>query len=192
MRLSGSYQDRGRDANGDGIYEALEISVGVIPGDAGTVVTQGYDQLESLEKMMAAEALEAREAVTVTYDDQEIPETVAINALMDQYEAVKLPHRKIVNTLFNNIKNNKLANYFHHEKGTMCQGCHHNSPASKNPPKCAACHNKSSNESELLRPGLKVAYHQQCMGCHDRMGIEKPESTSCTECHKIIGVNKLL
>jgi hypothetical protein len=136
------------------------------------------------QKMMAAEALEAREAVTVTYDDQEIPETVAINALMDQYEAVKLPHRKIVNTLFNNIKNNKLANYFHHEKGTICQGCHHNSPAAKKPPTCGSCHGRPFNEKDPFKPGLMAAYHRQCMECHKAMEIKKPVSTNCTACHQ--------
>ena len=135
------------------------------------------------EKMMAAETLEAREAVTVTYDDQEIPEIVTIKALTDQYEPVKLPHRKIVNTLFNNIKNNKLANYFHHEKGTICQGCHHNSPAAKTPPSCASCHGRPFNAKDPFKPGLMAAYHMQCMECHKAMDIKKPVATNCTACH---------
>ena len=135
------------------------------------------------EKMVAAETLEAREAVTVTYDDQEIPETVTIKALTNQYEPVKLPHRKIVNTLFNNIKNNKLANYFHHEKGTICQGCHHNSPAAKKPPNCVSCHGRPFNAKDPFKPGLMAAYHRQCMECHKAMEIKKPVSTNCTACH---------
>ncbi len=136
------------------------------------------------EKVMAAETLETREAVTVTYDDQEIPETVAIKALTNQYEEVKLPHRKIVNTLFNDIKNNKLANYFHHEKGTICQGCHHNSPAAKKPPNCGSCHGRPFNEKDAFKPGLMAAYHRQCMECHKAMDIKKPVATNCTACHQ--------
>ena len=135
------------------------------------------------EKTLAAEILEARKAITVTYDEQEIPETVVIDALTNQYEPVKLPHRKIVNSLFNNIKNNKLANFFHHEKGTICQGCHHNSPAAKKPPACVSCHSKPFNEKDPFKPGLMAAYHRQCMECHKAMNIKKPVSTDCIACH---------
>jgi hypothetical protein len=135
------------------------------------------------KKMIAAMNLENRRAVTTTYSTEEIPETVAIKALTNEYEPVKLPHRKIVNTLFNNIRNNKLANYFHHEKGTVCQGCHHNSPATNKPPNCASCHGKPFNEKDPFKPGLKAAYHRQCMECHKAMDIKKPVSTNCTTCH---------
>jgi hypothetical protein len=135
------------------------------------------------EMRLAAETLDAREAVTVTYDDQEIPETVVIKALTNQYEPVKLPHRKIVNALFNNIKDNKLANFFHHEKGTICQGCHHNSPAAKKPPNCGSCHGRPFNAKDPFKPGLMAAYHRQCMECHKAMDIKKPVSTDCIACH---------
>jgi DnaJ-class molecular chaperone len=135
-------------------------------------------------KMMAASTLESREAITETYADEDIPETVTIKTLTKEYEPVKLPHRKIVNTLFNNIKNNNLANYFHHEKGTICQGCHHNSPAAKKPPGCASCHGRPFNEKDPFKPGLMAAYHRQCMECHKAMDIQKPVATDCTACHQ--------
>ncbi|MDL2272490.1 cytochrome c family protein, partial [Desulfovibrio sp. OttesenSCG-928-I05] len=34
-----------------------------------------------------------------------------------------------------------------------------------------------------IRPSLKVAYHQQCMSCHQRMDITYPADTDCTACH---------
>ena len=134
--------------------------------------------------LKAAKALEAREATTEIFDDEFIPETVKINSLTEKYEAVKLPHRKIVNALFNDIKGNKLATYFHREKGTLCQGCHHNSPAAKNPPKCGSCHGRPFNEKDPFKPGLMAAYHRQCMECHREMGIQKPVATNCTACHR--------
>ena len=137
---------------------------------------------EDKEKL-AAVSLENRSAMTTTYSAEEIPETVVIKALVNNYDPVKLPHRKIVNTLFNKIKNNKLANYFHHEKGTICQGCHHNSPPTNKPPNCASCHGKPFNEKDPFKPGLMAAYHRQCMECHKAMGIERPVSTNCTACH---------
>ena len=135
-------------------------------------------------KQAAAETLEKREAITMTYDTAEIPEIVTINSLEDKYEAVKLPHRKIVLTMVGNIEDKKLANFFHHEKGTVCQGCHHHSPAAKQPPKCISCHGKPFNAKDPFKPGLLAAYHRQCFECHDAMGIKKPVSTNCTACHQ--------
>jgi hypothetical protein len=72
----------------------------------------------------------------------------------------------------------------------MCQGCHHNSPASKNPPSCASCHAKPFDPATPDRPGLKAAYHGQCMSCHKAMGMtelkkggETSSATSCVVCH---------
>jgi hypothetical protein len=31
---------------------------------------------------------------------------------------------------------------------------------------------------------MKGAYHQQCFGCHQQMGIKKPDSLNCVECHR--------
>ncbi len=136
------------------------------------------------ENKMAAGALGQRDAVTWTYGDEEIPETVVIQTMSNKYEPVKLPHRKIVTSMVDKIKTNQLANYFHFEKGTVCQGCHHNSPAAKAPPKCVSCHNKPFNEKDPFKPGLMAAYHRQCMECHQAMGIAKPVATDCTACHQ--------
>jgi hypothetical protein len=135
-------------------------------------------------KAAAAALLEARKPATATYAVEEIPETVVIKALSQQYEPAKLPHRKIVQTLTNNIKDSKLAGYFHRDSGTICQGCHHNSPAAKKPPACASCHGQPFDGRNLFKPGLQAAYHLQCMECHKDMGIEKPVATNCTGCHK--------
>jgi hypothetical protein len=135
---------------------------------------------EQLARMM----LKSRKAMTDTYRDEDIPETVTIKDLSDQYEPVYFPHRRIVRRLVTEIKNDKLAQYFHSQKGTICQACHHNSPATKKPPRCYSCHGKPFNEVEILRPGMKGAYHQQCLGCHQQMGIKKPDSLNCVECHK--------
>jgi len=136
------------------------------------------------EQQLAATLLNARLLINDTYADEDVPETVEIKTLQNKYEPVKLPHRKIIYTLVKNIRNNKLANYFHTEKGTICQGCHHHSPAAKKPPACESCHGKPFNESDPFKPGLTAAYHRQCMECHREMGIEKPASTKCTECHR--------
>lgn len=135
-------------------------------------------------KVMAVMLLEARKPVVATYVDEDIPETVEIKALSKRYEPAKLPHRKIVQTLVKNIKDSKLAGSFHRDTGTVCQGCHHNSPTAKKPPACASCHGQPFDGRSLSKPGLQAAYHLHCMECHQKMGIEKPVATNCTGCHK--------
>jgi len=137
----------------------------------------------SEEKMEAATVLENRQAVAAVYNVEDIPQTVTIETLMNQYEPVKMPHRQIFQAMINKIDRNKLANYFHYENGTVCQGCHHNSPAAKTPPKCVSCHGRPFNEKDPFKPGLMAAYHRQCMECHKAMEINKPVSTDCTACH---------
>jgi hypothetical protein len=136
------------------------------------------------DKILAEMLLESRKTTNDTYNDEDIPEKVIIKDLSDKYEPVELPHRDIVKTLLTNIKDNRLAGYFHAKKGTICQGCHHNSPLDKKPPRCGSCHGKPFDEKALSRRGIKGAYHQQCMGCHKVLNLEKPKSTKCAECHK--------
>ncbi|GBC62326.1 hypothetical protein DENIS_3295 [Desulfonema ishimotonii] len=133
---------------------------------------------KALARMMA----EQKTYTLETYEEKDIPEKVVISAMRDTYEAVELPHRKIVRKLQDNIRDNKMATFFHREKGTLCQGCHHNSPASAKPPKCASCHGRPFDEKQPNRPGLMGAYHQQCMTCHKEMKLEKP--AGCLGCHK--------
>lgn len=133
-------------------------------------------------KELAEEMLKDRTYLKETYSDEDIPEKLVIKEMMDQYEGAEFPHRKIVKKLQSNISEDKLAGFFHSDKGTLCQGCHHNSPPSKKPPKCVTCHGKPFDQNNPLRPGLLAAYHRQCMTCHEQMKIEKP--TGCTGCHK--------
>jgi hypothetical protein len=133
---------------------------------------------------MASMLLNSRTSTPYTYTDEDIPEAVTIKNLEEQYEPVYFPHRKIVRTLLAETREDKLAQYFHRQKGTVCQACHHNSPAAKKPPRCYSCHGKPFDDKEPLRPGMKGAYHQQCFGCHKQMGIKKPDPLNCKECHQ--------
>lgn len=171
-----------------GEVEDLTYSNKTAPSDIGgsgivyyTVKPDTQMSEKELAKL-ADSVLKARKPVTETYKDEDIPEKVIIKEMVNKYGPVELPHRKIVNTLVKNIKDNKLASYFHSEKGTLCQGCHHNSPASKKPPRCGNCHGKPFDEKNMFKPGIMGAYHIQCMGCHKEMELEKP--VSCTDCHK--------
>jgi len=146
------------------------------------VLENGPASAPEQEKALAAQMLHSRTPVTGTYDQEDIPDAIVLKSLSNQYEGVDFPHRRIVNALAGSIKESKLAAYFHTRQGTMCQGCHHNSPVSKKPPGCASCHAKPFDAENPLKPGLVGAYHLQCMGCHKEMGIEKP--AGCTDCHK--------
>ncbi len=106
------------------------------------------------------------------------PEVVEIGWLVDRYEASKLPHAKIVARLDAAVRQSVLGSSFHQNTGTLCAGCHHYSPEGTRPPPCRACHAQAAATRD--QPGLKVAYHRQCMGCHAEMGIK---AQKCTDCH---------
>jgi len=133
---------------------------------------------------IAAIELQSRSLTSPRFNAADIPKEVEIKQMADKYEAVKFPHGKIVAALMKNVEGNKLAGFFHSEPGTLCQGCHHNSPSAAKPPKCASCHMTPLDHKDIYRPGLMAAYHRQCMGCHAQMGIEKPSNVDCTGCHQ--------
>lgn len=130
---------------------------------------------------LAAVMISQRNGMHQVYDAGDIPEKIVIGEFSDQYEPVDFPHAKIIDTMIQDIADDKLASYFHSEKGTLCQGCHHNSPASKKPSSCRTCHVKPFDEANMGRPGILGAYHIQCMECHNHMKIDK---VGCTDCHK--------
>lgn len=116
--------------------------------------------------------------------DARIPETVTIGAMASEYASAALPHRRIVRSLESRIAASGLAQYFHREATTLCMGCHHNSPATFEPPKCASCHGEAFKGLQDDRPGLKGAYHGQCIECHQAMNIQEPAATDCIKCHQ--------
>ncbi len=122
-----------------------------------------------------------RSDIRLSFSDRDIPDTVTIGVLADQYQPAIFPHRKIVDVLRKNIKDSKVATYFHGHEDLVCQGCHHHSPVGARPPLCESCHGEPFNKADLLRPGLYGAYHRQCIGCHQSMNIEKP--SDCVGCH---------
>lgn len=144
---------------------------------------------------LARKLLAGKRERTTTIPAGEIPETVTIGSLSKDYEPSVLPHRKIVLSMIAGMKDSRLAGAFHATDLAVCQGCHHNSPASKTPPRCGNCHAAIEGTAASPRPALKAAYHNQCMGCHTAMGISGkvvdkapdakpvPKSTDCTGCH---------
>ena len=60
-----------------------------------------------------------------------------------------------------------------------CADCHHHSQADQTP-SCRECHDTPFNPVNLNLPGLKGAYHLQCLGCHREM---ESGTVGCYECH---------
>jgi hypothetical protein len=120
--------------------------------------------------------------VALSFVPDEIPETVEIGALSDRYEPAVMPHRKILEKLREHIGESTMASYFHVDEDVVCQGCHHQSPRGEKPPLCESCHRAESADLALAKPALQGAYHQQCLGCHESMGLQEP--SDCTGCHE--------
>jgi octaheme c-type cytochrome (tetrathionate reductase family) len=90
-----------------------------------------------------------------------------VNTYEDKYGPVRFMHAKHAARLEDN-----------------CALCHHYKPAGKNAPEivpCRACHRESFDNQAAGKIGLKAAYHQQCMGCHEDMH-EGP--VDCLGCHQ--------
>ena len=151
-------------------------------------VSQVAGMSPEAKNALAANELQNRNMNPGSYSLDDIPEKVTIKELANKYMPVEFKHREHVQALMKGMQDSKLAAYFHNDPGTICQGCHHNSPPSKTPPPCASCHKNvvgqaSFDPREANRPGLLAAQHGQCMSCHKYMGV-KPTATSCQECHQ--------
>ncbi len=113
------------------------------------------------------------------HSDNAYPSQVTIDFLVDRYGPSPLPHGAIVQTLDAAVRASELAATFHQSTETLCAGCHHHSPAGETPPPCRSCH---SREADALddKPGLRAAYHRQCIGCHEEMAL----GVGCEDCHQ--------
>ncbi len=66
--------------------------------------------------------------------------------------------------------------------GLECAQCHHDyeqgKPGGLEP--CGDCHLRETGDASILK--RMDAFHQQCMGCHDDMGVS-PGKSDCAGCH---------
>jgi hypothetical protein len=107
------------------------------------------------------------------------PETVVMADLSKTYLPTTLPHRKMAQRLNEILQQNKLARTFHGSTQVLCAGCHHRTPLGQKPPRCQSCHPSAAGARKDI-PALKAAYHRQCVGCHQKMGLK---AVGCTDCH---------
>ncbi len=60
-----------------------------------------------------------------------------------------------------------------------CENCHHFIPPSAGHPACKECHTPVAHRNGKAQPGLKAAYHRQCLNCHTEWDTE----SHCEVCH---------
>lgn len=92
------------------------------------------------------------------------PSTVVLDELENLYEPV----------VFNHRAHAQMTEF----KGG-CETCHHFSPPDTPHPACKNCHPTGIQHEDIAQPGLKGAYHRNCMKCHQ----EWDKDTACEVCH---------
>ena len=74
----------------------------------------------------------------------------------------------------------------HREEDTFgaggCDECHESDRSDMNIQRCCVCHLAPNQPDFPGRPGLKAAFHRQCLGCHESANTPNA-STECTACH---------
>lgn len=119
------------------------------------------------------------------------PDEVIIDSLAQLYEPVYFDH-----AMHEEVTDGNCATCHHHTLGTEiddenCMRCHAES-AGADEVSCQGCHESKRFEAEYLnklsadntlyhrdRLGLKAAYHNRCMNCHEEMGV----ANGCQDCH---------
>ena len=140
--------------------------------------------LKSMDgKAVAKKALTARSQGYKRVTQDKIPEKIVIDILSREYQPGNFPHAKIIQAITERVEKSNMARAFHTDQAGLCMGCHHNSPKTLEPPKCASCHSKNGPGPDG-RPGLKGAYHGQCITCHQKMDVKSVAATDCAKCHE--------
>lgn len=90
-------------------------------------------------------------------------------------------------TILDQLEDLYVPVYFTHGKHAQmaameggCAVCHHYTPPNMPHPACRECHPENLTHEDVDQPGLKGAYHRQCLGCH----VEWDQSTECEICHQ--------
>jgi hypothetical protein len=121
-------------------------------------------------------------------DQSDAPENVTIDILSDLYGPVEFNHAE-------HTEMAECSDCHHHTVGTVtnrwnCMKCHNN-PLEGATVSCSDCHPQNRFSSQYLatlddpelfhkeKPGLKGAFHLNCLGCHQETG----GPTGCEDCH---------
>lgn len=130
-------------------------------GDCSTCHSTDHPGLDDL--IPTRKCVRARSREKLDEADAAAPDVVLMDQLSDIYVPVVFPHG------------------LHAQMGGMgdgCGTCHHHGESGKIVA-CRTCHNGGTSTENLSQPGLKGAYHRQCLGCHR----EWSHDTACVFCH---------
>ena len=144
--------------------------------------------------LLAAGSMAASSASAAT-----VPDTIRIDSLTGIYDAVNFNHARHI------AYQRDCAVCHHHTNGapatdSQCLKCHRGGHEAATM-SCRGCHRKDPFSAAALqeqfrdpqrhhrdKPGLKVAYHLSCMGCHSRQG----GPTDCVDCHALTDAGQAL
>lgn len=118
------------------------------------------------------------------------PESIEIDVLSEFYGPVSFDHAMHIETA-------RCSDCHHHTTGTgpanpNCARCHDGVEEGEIV-SCSGCHNtepftrkslkkfENPNIYHINKPGLKGAYHLNCVGCHQSLGAP----TGCRDCHEM-------
>lgn len=120
----------------------------------------------------------------------QLPEVVELGRIVMFYDSVQFDHAGHLDLA------DGCASCHHHTTGSApekesCATCHRAGEPTATV-QCADCHAVDPFTAEYLaaqesgpqwfhvdKPGLKGAYHRNCLGCHERVGAP----TGCQDCH---------
>ncbi|MEN8189584.1 MAG: cytochrome c3 family protein [Thermodesulfobacteriota bacterium] len=128
-------------------------------------------------------------------DEEDAPDMVQIDILANLYAPVEFDHAM-------HVEYAACVECHHHTTGTKpsnpdCLRCHENSPEAESVA-CSDCHTADRFSKKDLeerseptnyhidKPGLKGAYHLNCVGCHKIIG----GPADCFECHQYTEAGK--
>jgi len=125
---------------------------------------------------------------TVDYAGQDAPDLILLDSLSELYDGVSFDHAMHVDLA------EGCSTCHHHTTGTgavdeRCGRCHTES-REETVVACRDCHARDPFSAAALRdqnqaayhidkPGLKGAYHLNCLGCHEQLGAP----VGCGDCH---------
>ncbi len=110
------------------------------------------------------------EMTTINQTPEESPEIEILKELSKQYSPVVFLHR---------------AHARMSEISGGCQICHHYNTIGSIQP-CINCHQTKRKRTNINKPDLEAAYHQQCINCHRAWS----HTIDCTSCHALKNANE--
>lgn len=119
----------------------------------------------------------------------QVPDTVTLKSMAELYEPVVLDHAMHADIAECAVCHHQTTGK--PEAGSRCANCHAGNETNA-PVACRACHEADPFSAAALaakeadseryhvdKPGLKGAYHLNCLGCHEQMG----GPVGCQDCH---------